>query len=84
MSKVIICYNTMGQIMSEVFKAKVRKIGNSYGILIPAEVLDEAHIGSGDEINVTIALDDLEDRNRELRELCGIYRAYACFFFQFS
>jgi antitoxin component of MazEF toxin-antitoxin module len=63
----------MDQIMSEVFKAKVRKIGNSYGILIPAEVLDEIQVGSGDEINVSISNDNLEERNRKLRGLAGVY-----------
>ncbi|MGA1792383.1 MAG: AbrB/MazE/SpoVT family DNA-binding domain-containing protein [Thermoplasmatota archaeon] len=60
--------------MSQVFKAKVRKIGNSYGILIPAEIIQELHVGSGDELMISVATIDLEERNRLLVKMAGLYK----------
>jgi antitoxin component of MazEF toxin-antitoxin module len=59
--------------MSQVFKAKVRKIGNSYGVLIPAEIIQELHVEMGDELMISVATTDLEERNRMLMELAGVY-----------
>ncbi|MDI6902937.1 MAG: AbrB/MazE/SpoVT family DNA-binding domain-containing protein [Methanocellales archaeon] len=36
----------------ELFKAKVRRIGNSLGVIMPKEVLDETNVREGDEIIV--------------------------------
>ena len=40
--------------MEPVFKAKVRRIGTSLGILIPKELLQEKKISEGDEIELSI------------------------------
>ena len=72
-SKVIICYNNNMVDMSQVFKAKVRKIGNSYGVLIPVEIIEELHVDKGDELTISVATSDLEERNRILMEIAGIY-----------
>jgi putative addiction module antidote len=34
-------------------KAKVQKIGNSLGVILPKDVLARMHIGLGDELNVS-------------------------------
>jgi len=73
-SKVIICYNNMQDTMSQVFKAKVRKIGNSYGILIPSEVIMELHVDIGDEISISVYSEDLVQRNEKMMEMVGKYR----------
>lgn len=60
--------------MSQVFKAKVRKIGNSYGILIPSEVIMELHVDIGDEISISVYSEDLVQRNEKMMEMVGKYR----------
>ena len=40
--------------MSELFKAKVRKVGTSLGILIPKEVAEHESIKEGQEIELSI------------------------------
>ena len=40
--------------MESVFKAKVRRIGTSLGVLIPKELLQEKKISEGDEIELSI------------------------------
>ena len=40
--------------MSELFKAKVRKVGTSLGILIPKEVIEEEKIKEGQEIELNL------------------------------
>ena len=44
--------------MGEVFKAKVREVGTSLGILIPKEVANEMKIKKGEEIRVGILKPD--------------------------
>jgi len=36
---------------------KVRKVGNSLGVVLPQEVLKKLHIGDGDKVFLTEALD---------------------------
>ena len=38
--------------MPELFKAKVRKVGSSLGILIPKEVIEKQKIKEGEEVEV--------------------------------
>ena len=33
-------------------KTKIRKIGNSLGVILPKEVLARMHVGEGDEVSV--------------------------------
>ena len=40
--------------MTELFKAKIRQIGTSAGIIIPLEKLNEAGANVGDEISIAI------------------------------
>lgn len=40
--------------MPEVFKAKLRKVGSSVGVLIPKERLEEMHVNVGDEVEICL------------------------------
>jgi antitoxin component of MazEF toxin-antitoxin module len=40
--------------MARMFKAKVRNVGTSLGVLIPKEVAEEEKVKTGEEIEVTI------------------------------
>jgi antitoxin component of MazEF toxin-antitoxin module len=57
--------------MSEVFEAKVRRVGNSLGIIIPREVIDEGGYRPGDRINVAIPPAGMKERNLRLRKAAG-------------
>jgi putative addiction module antidote len=41
-------------------KAKVQKIGNSLGVILPKDVLARMHIGLGDELTVSEAPGELK------------------------
>lgn len=58
--------------MTKVFEAKVRKIGNSLGIIIPADIIEEMGFHKGDIINVAIPPSEIRKRNELLRDLAGI------------
>lgn len=40
--------------MAEMFKAKVRKVGTSFGVLIPMEVIAKEGIKEGEDIEVSV------------------------------
>lgn len=58
--------------MIRVFEAKVRKIGNSLGVIIPSDIVEEMGFHKGDIINVAIPPSEREERNKLLRNLAGI------------
>jgi len=60
--------------MGEMFEAKVRRLGNSLGIIIPNEVLRELGFGDGDMIRVAIPCSDMASRNRKLMSFIGTER----------
>lgn len=39
--------------VGKTIKVKVRKVGNSVGILLPAETVKRLHLASGDEVFIT-------------------------------
>ncbi len=45
--------------MTELIKAKVRKIGTSFGVILPKEMLNLRQIREGDEIEITVFKKDL-------------------------
>lgn len=49
--------------MSELFKAKVRRVGTSLGILIPKGIAEQEKIKIGEEIQLTIS------KQRRLEEI---------------
>jgi antitoxin component of MazEF toxin-antitoxin module len=58
--------------MSEVFKAKLRKIGNSLGIIVPARIIQGLNYQKGDVVNVVIPSSKNIKRNNLLLDLVGI------------
>ena len=40
--------------MAEMFKAKVRKVGTSFGVLIPMEIITKEKIKEGEEIELSL------------------------------
>lgn len=40
--------------MAELFKAKVRKVGTSYGVLIPMEIIAKEEIKEGEEVELSL------------------------------
>ena len=40
--------------MAQMFKAKVRRVGTSFGVLIPMEVITKERIKEGEEIELSI------------------------------
>ncbi len=58
--------------MAEIFKAKLRKVGNSIGIIIPNDILQDIGGNNGDIIHVAIPTSGLETRNSQLLALAGI------------
>lgn len=77
--KNLYCYNVITNIMAEVFEARLRRIGNSLGIIIPNEIIQDLGYGQGDTIPVTIPTTNLETRNRVLTGLIGMDRGKADF-----
>jgi antitoxin component of MazEF toxin-antitoxin module len=60
--------------MAEVFEAKLRKVGNSLGIIIPNDLIQELGFDDGDIIRVAIPSSDIAARNRKLMDFIGIER----------
>ena len=60
--------------MAEVFEAKLRRVGNSLGIIIPKEVIMAAGYDDGDIFQVSIPSENFEERNRLMRSIAGMYR----------
>ena len=48
---IITYYN---RVMAEMFKAKVRKVGTSFGVLIPMEVIAKERIKEGEEVELSL------------------------------
>lgn len=57
----------------------MRKIGNSLGVMIPSEIIEEMGFRKGDTIHVAIPPSESEKRNEMLRELAGIDKEKAPF-----
>ena len=60
--------------MAEVFETKIRRVGNSLGIIIPNEIIREFGFGDGDTIQVALPALELKARNRKLRAFIGAER----------
>jgi antitoxin component of MazEF toxin-antitoxin module len=72
--ELINSYNVITYFMAEVFEAKLRRVGNSLGIIIPNDVIHELGFGNGDTIRVAIPSSDIAARNRKLMDFIGIER----------
>ena len=58
--------------MTKVFEAKVRRIGNSLGVIIPSDIIEEMGFHKGDIIHVAIPPSELGKRNELFKMLAGI------------
>ncbi len=59
--------------MAEVFEAKLRKIGNSLGVIIPSEIIEELGYHKGDIVHVAIPPANGDKRNEQILKIAGIY-----------
>ena len=53
--------------MPELFKAKVRAVGSSLGVLIPNEIAKKEHIKEGEEIELSLL------KQRKLEEVLKLF-----------
>ena len=58
--------------MVEVFEARLRKIGNSLGILVPSNIIEGLGFRKGDVIHVAIPPSETIKRTELLFELTGV------------
>ena len=65
--------------MVEVFEARLRKIGNSLGILIPSHIIEGLRFQKGDVIHVAIPPSVTMKRNEILFELTGVDKKKSSF-----
>ncbi len=59
--------------MAKVFQAKIRKLGNSKGVIIPREIIEDMDLDLDEVVTIKIPEKDLTHRNEVLRSLAGIY-----------
>ncbi len=57
-------------------EAKIRKIGNSLGVILPKQVIDELHLKTGDKVSIERRGSNLELRpvDPEFEEWAEAYR----------
>ena len=60
--------------MTEVFEAKLRKIGNSLGVIIPSEIIEELGYHRGDVVHIAIPPVNGDKRNELILKMAGIYK----------
>ena len=58
--------------MVEVFEARLRKIGNSLGIIVPSYIIEGLGFNKGDVIHIVIPPSKTTKRNELLMELTGV------------
>ena len=49
------CYNFCGYVALMVLELKLRKVGNSVGVVLPKEALARLNVGEGDTVTLTDA-----------------------------
>jgi antitoxin component of MazEF toxin-antitoxin module len=65
--------------VTDLFEAKLRKIGNSLGVIIPNEILQSLGYDLGDTISIAIPLSNIKTRNKHLESLAGIDKGKPAF-----
>ena len=58
--------------MSEVFESKLRKIGNSLGLIVPSKIIESLNFHKGDIVQVIIPSNENKKKNKLLLNLAGI------------
>lgn len=71
-TKDLYCYNVITITMSELFEAKLRKIGNSLGVIVPGHIIKVLEIHRGDTVKLVIPHSENKRRNKKLLSLVGI------------
>lgn len=69
--KNIYCYNVITYGMGETVRATIRKIGNSYGVIIPSKIIKKLQIYKGEKITITIPSSNRKKRNERIKKLAG-------------
>lgn len=54
----------------ELFRGRLRRVGNSLSVLVPKKALDELHVGEGDEVEVAL-MPMARERRRRLAAAIG-------------
>jgi antitoxin component of MazEF toxin-antitoxin module len=68
MGDIIIYYN-----MGETFRAKVRMVGTSLGVLLPKEILKKENVKLGEEIEISVLRPlSKEERRKIIAESFGM------------
>ncbi|MBS3068268.1 hypothetical protein J4450_06185 [Candidatus Micrarchaeota archaeon] len=63
--------------MTDIFKAKLRKIGSSVGVLVPKEQLAALDVEVGDEIDVSLLKHkSREEMEKEIEEGFGMAKHF--------
>ncbi|MBS3802528.1 MAG: AbrB/MazE/SpoVT family DNA-binding domain-containing protein [Candidatus Thermoplasmatota archaeon] len=57
--------------MGETVKTTLRKIGNSYGVIIPSKIIKKLQIHKGEKITIIIPSSNQKKRNELIEELAG-------------
>lgn len=57
----------------QVFRSKVRRIGNAEGVLIPREILKKLGVAEGDTIQLS-AMPSQAARTKALAEMIGLFK----------
>lgn len=65
--------------MAEIFYAKLRKIGNSLGVIIPNRIIERDGYRMGDMVPLVIPKGAGRERDAKLRQLVGLYRGKSAF-----
>jgi antitoxin component of MazEF toxin-antitoxin module len=65
--------------MTTLFEAKLRRVGNSMGFIIPGEVVKKNGYREGDTIKVALLKHSLEERNRFILSIAGKLKGYPPF-----
>ena len=74
-----ICNNVITPHMATILQAKIRRIGNSLGILLPREAIQAEGVNSGDMIYITISTSSPLDHQNRLFEIAGSYEGSSAF-----
>lgn len=75
----LISYNVITHLMAEIFETKIRKIGNSLGVIIPSDLIEELGYHNGDTVKVAIPPSGLKKRNDLLKQLAGQFKGKSPF-----
>jgi hypothetical protein len=68
---ILLCYNVITLEMPEMFKGKLRRIGNSYGVIVPKKIISKYDVQEGEEILVSIHSSMANNSVSELKKLVG-------------